>query len=109
MKIIRWHAFHIIRFVIYSYINILLKCTCVLFLLHHILSSCVRVMMMMAPDAAEYNTPLNQESAASSWRTLCSLLHCASCAASQRTIVGLCVPPITQVRAMKKVIGINIY
>jgi hypothetical protein len=49
----------------------------------YILSSCVRVMMMMAADAAEYNTPLNQESAASSWRTLCSLLQCASCAGSQ--------------------------
>ena len=38
---------------------------------------------MMAADVAEYNTPLDQESAASSWRTLCSLLHCASCAATQ--------------------------
>ena len=36
----------------------------------------------MAADAVEYNTPLNHETAAL-WRTMCSLLHCPSCAATQ--------------------------
>ena len=40
--------------------------------------------MMMVADAAEYNTPLDHETAAS-WRTTCSLLHCPSCAASTQS------------------------
>ena len=39
-------------------------------------------MLMMAADATEYDTPLDDKTAAS-WRTTCSLLHCPSCAATQ--------------------------
>lgn len=38
--------------------------------------------VMMAANAAEYNTPLDDETAAS-WRTTWPLLHCPSCAATQ--------------------------
>ena len=42
---------------------------------------------MAPPDAmAEYNTMLNRETVASSWRTLCSLLHCPkSCGLTQQS------------------------
>ena len=40
--------------------------------------------VMMAADAAEYNTPLDHETAAL-WKTSCSLLHCPSCAATHQS------------------------